>query len=170
MVVIELAHHRLYLAKAILDRLDLVAGNLANEVPLALDRGERVARGVAVGGTEQGLGLGHQFELLHQVGGELLVVLSFNLALDRVEHVTSGLELRPHGVVLLLAAATGFLPLVEQGAIRRDAIGTLRGEALGLFDQMLLLRANVFVSAVELSEERFAVLLDGGACGPKTLP
>ena len=148
----------------------MVARNLADDVPLALDDRERVAGGIAVGGCQQGFGLGQELELEHQVRGELLVVLSFHLALDGVEHVAGGLELRPHGVVLLFAAAAGKLPLVEQVAVGRHSVGTLRRERLSLLDQVLLLGTNVLVRAVELGKERLAVLLNRRAGRAKALP
>ena len=92
---IELAYGGLDPAQAIFDRLDLVAGNLADLVPATLDGCEGFLRFGAIRYREQFLGLGKQLKLLGKVRVEFDTVFRVDLLLGRVQRIPGRLELCP---------------------------------------------------------------------------
>src|SRR5215218_1915920 len=169
-LLFEGLHVVLHLAQPVFDHAHLIAGDLADVIPLALDAVQRGARLFGIGRSEQLLGLGEEHELLVEVGAVRLVFLCVDLGLGVEQHVAGGLELRPERVIELLAGATGQLPLVEQVAVVADSVGASGCEGLGALDERLLASAYVTVCGVELGEERLAVLFDGRAGRAEALP
>ncbi|GAA1418426.1 hypothetical protein GCM10009640_04260 [Agrococcus citreus] len=170
MPLVELAHVRLDRAHLVLDLAERLARHATDLVPAALDRQQRLAGGCPVGELQDRCGLLEERALRLEVGRVLLVLDGRLLGLRLEEDVAGLLELRPQCVVDLPTGAARVLPVVEQRAVRGDAVDALRRERLGLVDERLLARADVLVRGVEIGEEPAASTLEGGSRVAEALP
>src|SRR5690606_31509096 len=87
-----------------------------------------------------------------------------------VQDVSGGLESRPQRVVGLPAGPARTLPLLEQVAIRSDAVLALRGQRLRLLDERGLAIARRLVRLVHLGIELAAPAVQARACIAEALP
>jgi hypothetical protein len=81
-LLVKLAHGGFDSAKAVLDGLDLVARNLADLLPAALDRGEGLLGLRTIGRLGERLSLGEQFELRREIRFEFDAVGGVDLRLS----------------------------------------------------------------------------------------